>query len=139
MNSDSRLIALVTRLVQASHRHAIALSILILAGVAVIGYLAARHIGIDTETDRLFSPDLPWRRAAAELDRAFPQNAELLAVVIDGATPDQAEDAAAILARRLAANPDLFQDVRQPDGGVFFEKTGCCSFLARRCRNSPTK
>lgn len=130
MNSDSRLIALVTRLVQASHRHAIALSILILAGVAVIGYLAARHIGIDTETDRLFSPDLPWRRAAAELDRAFPQNAELLAVVIDGATPDQAEDAAAILARRLAANPDLFQDVRQPDGGVFFRKNGLL-FLPR--------
>ena len=130
MNSDSRLIALVTRLVQASHRHAIALSILILAGVAVIGYLAARHIGIDTETDRLFSPDLPWRRAAAELDRAFPQNAELLAVVIDGTTPDQAEDAAAILARRLAANPDLFQDVRQPDGGVFFRKNGLL-FLPR--------
>jgi len=130
MNSDSRLIALVTRLVQASYRHAIALSILILAGVAVIGYLAARHIGIDTETDRLFSPDLPWRRAAAELDRAFPQNAELLAVVIDGTTPDQAEDAAAILARRLAANPDLFQDVRQPDGGVFFRKNGLL-FLPR--------
>jgi len=130
MNSDSRLIALVTRLVQASYRHAIALSILILAGVAVIGYLAARHIGIDTETDRLFSPNLPWRRAAAELDRAFPQNAELLAVVIDGTTPDQAEDAAAILARRLAANPDLFQDVRQPDGGVFFRKNGLL-FLPR--------
>jgi len=130
MNSDSRLIALVTRLVQASYRHAIALSILILAGVAVIGYLAARHIGIDTETDRLFSPDLPWRRAAAELDRAFPQNAELLAVVIDGTTPDQAEDAAAILARRFAANPDLFQDVRQPDGGVFFRKNGLL-FLPR--------
>jgi len=130
MNSNSRSIAFVIRLVEASHRHAALLSIPILATVAVIGLVAARHIGIDTNTDRLFSPDLPWRRAAAELDRAFPQTAELLAVVIDGATPDQAEDAAAILARSLAANADLFQDVRQPDGGMFFRRNGLL-FLPR--------
>jgi hypothetical protein len=130
MNSNLRLIAFVSRLVEASHRHAASLSIPILATMAVVGLVAARHIGIDTDTDKLFSPDLPWRRAAAEMDRAFPQNAELLAVVIDGATPDQAEDAAAILARRLAASDDLFRDVRQPDGGIFFRKNGLL-FLAR--------
>lgn len=130
MNSNSRSISFLIRLVEASHRHAASLSIPILTTVAVIGLVAARHIGIDTNTDRLFSPDLPWRRAAAELDRAFPQNAELLAVVIDGATPDQAEDAAAILARSLAANADLFQDVRQPDGGMFFRRNGLL-FLPR--------
>jgi uncharacterized protein len=130
MNFNLRLIALVVRLVEASHRHAAALSISILAAVAVIGLEAARHIGIDTDTDRLFSPDLPWRRTAAEMDRAFPQNADLLAVVVDGATPDQAEDAAAILARRLAASGDLFRDVRQPEDGIFFRKNGLL-FLAR--------
>jgi uncharacterized protein len=124
MNSNLRSIAFVIRLVEASRRHAASLSMLILATVAVIGFVAARHIGIDTNTDRLFSPDLPWRRAAAELDHAFPQTAQLLAIVIDGATPDQAEDAAAILARSLAANGDLFQDVRQPDGGMFFRRNG---------------
>jgi hopanoid biosynthesis associated RND transporter like protein HpnN len=129
-NSDSRLIAFVIRLVEASHRHAASLSIPILATVAVIGFVAARHIGIDTDTDKLFSPNLPWRRAAMEMDRAFPQNADLLAIVIDGATPDQAEDAAAILAQRLAANSDLFRDVREPDGGMFFRKNGLL-FLSR--------
>jgi hopanoid biosynthesis associated RND transporter like protein HpnN len=130
MHSDSRLIGLLIRLVEASQRHAAALSIPILAGVAVVGFVAARHIGIDTDTDKLFSSQLPWRRAAAEMDRAFPQNAELLAVVVDGATPDQAEDAAAVLARSLAANRDLFQDVRQPDGGMFFRRNGLL-FLSR--------
>src|ERR1700691_6051262 len=130
MNSDSRLIAFVIRVVEASHRHAVSLSIPILATVALIGFVAARHIGIDTDTDKLFSPHLPWRRAAVEMDRAFPQNADLLAVVIDGATPDQAEDAAAILAQRLAASGDLFRDVREPDGGLFFRKNGLL-FLAR--------
>jgi uncharacterized protein len=130
MNSNLRSIAFVIRLVEASRRQAASLSILILATVAVVGLVAARHIGIDTNTDRLFSPDLPWRRAAAELDHAFPQAAELLAIVIDGATPDQAEDAATILARSLAANGDLFQDVRQPDGGMFFRRNGLL-FLSR--------
>jgi uncharacterized protein len=130
MNSDSRVIAFVIRLVEASHRHAASLSIPILATVAVIGFVAARHIGIDTDTDKLFSPNLPWRRAAMEMDRAFPQNADLLAIVIDGATPDQAEDAAAILAQRLAASGDLFRDVREPDGGMFFRRNGLL-FLAR--------
>jgi hypothetical protein len=130
MNSNLRSIAFVIRLVEGSHRHAALLSIPVLATVAVIGLVAARHIGIDTNTDRLFSPDLPWRRAAAEFDRTFPQTAELLAVVIDGATPDQAEDAAAILARRLASNGDLFQDVRQPEGGMFFRRNGLL-FLPR--------
>jgi hypothetical protein len=130
MNSESRMIALVIRLVEASRRHARALTISILACVAVIGLLAARHIAIDTDTDKLFSADLPWRRAGAELDREFPQNSDLLAVVIDGSTPDQAEDAAAILADRLAANHELFRDVREPDGGPFFQKNGLL-FLAR--------
>ena len=130
MNSESKMIAPVIRLVEASRRHARTLSLSILACVAVVGLLAARHIAIDTDTDKLFSADLPWRRAGAELDRAFPQNSGLLAVVIDAATPDQAEDAAAILADRLAADHALFRDVREPDGGPFFQKNGLL-FLAR--------
>src|SRR3984957_4527600 len=130
MVTDSKMIARVIWLVDASRRHALALAIAIIAVVAVLGMFAARHIGIDTDTDKLFSPDLAWRRAAAELDRAFPQNTDLLAVVIDGATPDQAEDATEAMRLRLAAEPQLFQDVRQPDGGLFFRQNGLL-FLGR--------
>ena len=130
MGSDSKTIALVTRLVEASRRHAGALASTILLAVAVIGLLAARHIGIDTDTGKLFSPRLAWRQALAEMDRAFAQNTDLLAVVIDAASPDQAQDAAATLERRLAANPELLQDVRRPNGGTFFQKSGLL-FLAR--------
>ncbi|HEY4975445.1 MAG TPA: MMPL family transporter, partial [Steroidobacteraceae bacterium] len=118
------MIALVTRLVEASRRNAAVLAIALLCAVAAIGVLAARHIGIDTDTDKLFSPNLAWRRAAAQMDRAFPQNTDLLAVVIDAVTPDQAQDAAATLQRRLAAEPELFQDVRLPTGGAFFHQNG---------------
>jgi len=128
--SDSKMIALVTRLVETSRRHAPALAITIIGVVALLGALAMRHIGIDTDTEKLFSPTLAWRRAAAELDRAFPQNTGLLAVVVDAATPDQAEDATEAMRRQLAAEPQLFQDVREPDGGVFFRTNGLL-FLAR--------
>src|SRR5450755_1119212 len=92
--SDSQMIALLIRLVEASRRHAAVLATTILITVAMVGALAARPIGIDTDTGKLFSPKLAWRQAAAQMDRAFPQNTDLLAVVIDAATPDQAEDAA---------------------------------------------
>ena len=130
MGTDSKTIALVTRLVETSRRHAAALASTIILAVAVIGLLAARHIGIDTDTGKLFSPKLAWRQALAEMDRAFTQNTDLLAVVIDAASPDQAQDSAAALERRLAANRELFQDVRRPNGGTFFQTNGLL-FLPR--------
>ncbi len=58
------------------------------------------------------------------LDQAFPQNDNLLVVVIDGQTGDLADRAARALADRLRAEPNLFRYVRQPDGGPFFDKNG---------------
>src|ERR1700689_4284544 len=118
------MIALVIRLVDFSRRHAPGMAGAILAMVAMIAVLVARHIAIDTDTGKLFSPTLPWRQAELQLDQAFPQNSDLLAIVIDAATPDQAQDAAATLASRLGAMPGLYRNVRQPGGGEFFRKNG---------------
>lgn len=118
------MIALVTRLVEFSRRHAAAVAALILVLVALIGLLTARHLAIDTDTGKLFSPTLPWRQAELKLDREFPQNNGLLAIVIDAKTPDQAQDAAAVLTRRLIAQPQLFRNVREPAGGAFFRENG---------------
>src|SRR5262249_2096937 len=58
------------------------------------------------------------------LDRAFPYRADLIAVVIDAATPEAAEDAAASLAARLASEKTMFRAVWRPDGGAFFDRAG---------------
>jgi hopanoid biosynthesis associated RND transporter like protein HpnN len=58
------------------------------------------------------------------LDRAFPQNNRLLVTVVDGQSADIAEDAAEVLAARLRARPDLFRNVRRPDGLEFFRRNG---------------
>jgi hopanoid biosynthesis associated RND transporter like protein HpnN len=130
MPAYSRVIAAVVRLVGASRRNAVAVAVLALLAAAAAGFFVFRRVSIDTDTSNLISPDLPWRRAAAEMDKAFPQNIDLLAVVVDGDTPDQTEDAAADLSARFAANRGLFRDVREPAASLFFRKNGLL-FLSR--------
>ncbi len=118
------MIVLVVRLVEFSRRFAPFVAAFLLLAVAAIGALAVPHLGIDTDTGKLFSPNLPWRQAEQRFDKAFPQNDDVLAVVIDAATPDQAQDAATVMTRELTANPELFREVRQPTGGEFFKRNG---------------
>ena len=73
----------LVRLVDACRRNApwVVLMTLLFAGLC--GYYAATHLSIDTDTNKLISEDVPWRQRERAFDRAFPQNTELLAIVID--------------------------------------------------------
>jgi hypothetical protein len=84
----------------------------------------ARHFKIDTNTNEFLSPNLQWRKNLRAIDTAFPQRTDQIIVVIDGATPELAEAAAARLTETLEGRPDLFTSVSRPDGGLFFEKDG---------------
>ena len=107
--------SLIRRTVEFSRRHAGVLAVVILIAALGAAAYVAHGIGIDSDTGKLVDPNLPWQRAAADLDRQFPQNKDLLVVVVDAATPDQSSDAAAELARRMGQRPDLYEYVRQPD------------------------
>lgn len=125
------MISLIVRLVEFSRRRAGYLVGAVAVVAVIVGIAGYRHLAIDTDLDKLISPNLPWRKASAQFDRDFPQDNNLLAIVIDGATPDQAGDAADVLAARLAAQPRLFHDVREPGGGPFFKKNGLL-FLSQK-------
>src|SRR5216683_2816678 len=114
----------VVRLVQVSTRAARLVVVVSLLGGVLLGAYAATHLNVDTDTNKLISPELPWRKREADFDRAFPQNVDLLAIVVDAATPGQAEDAAASLAQWLRDRPELYKTVRRPDGGEFFTRNG---------------
>src|SRR5690606_21768078 len=88
------------------------------------GTYTARNITFDTNTTNMISPDLPWRQELARFNTLFPKNTALLVVMVDGTTPDIAEDAAAALFARIETRPDLFATARRPDGGPFFERYG---------------
>jgi hypothetical protein len=115
---------IVARLVDFARRDAtvIALAGLVLSLAA--GYYAAGHLSINTDIGHLLSTDLPWRQQEIALNRAFPQNVDSLAVVIDGTTPELADVGAGALADKLRGEPLLFRSVRRPDGGPFFEHNG---------------
>ncbi|WP_225768922.1 MMPL family transporter [Inquilinus sp. Marseille-Q2685] len=95
---------------------------LVLSVCAVL--VVMQRLSINTDTGTLLDPDLPWQQDNAALDKAFPQNVGLLAIVIDGQTPELAESAAVQLTKALAAEPSLFRTVRRPDGGPFFDQNG---------------
>ncbi|MCR0984819.1 hopanoid transporter HpnN [Roseomonas populi] len=112
-----RLVAL-----SAARPWAVLLIGLLLAAGAM--HYAARHFAMTTDTAELISTDLVWRQREIAYDKAFPQQEDLIVAVVDGATPEIAEGAAARLAEALAAQPDRFRSVRRPDGGPFFDRNG---------------
>jgi uncharacterized protein len=116
--------ALIVRFVELSRRHAVSAALAVLVLAAFCGWYAAGHLGINTDIEKLLPSDLPWRQNEIALDKAFPQNVNLLAIVVDGDNPDAANDAAQRLADSLKAEPELFRNVRRPDGGPFFDQNG---------------
>jgi predicted RND superfamily exporter protein len=116
--------AIIARLVEFSRRRAAVNALAVLALTLVAGWYAATHLSIDTDIEKLLPSDLPWRQNEIALNRAFPQNTDLLAIVIDGASGDLTDSAAQRLADRLKAEPQLFHNVRRPDGGAFFDQNG---------------
>ncbi|QUD86168.1 hopanoid transporter HpnN [Phenylobacterium montanum] len=95
----------------------------LLIGAIAAGF-AATHFAITTSTDALLSPKLDWRQREAAYDRLFPQHDDEIVVVVDGKTPELAEEAAASLAAKLSAQPALFTRIQRPDGGDFFAREG---------------
>ena len=103
-----------------------ALPVVVLAILATVAgaVYTAENIGINTDTSDMLAEDLPFRRHAIELKKAFPQFSNSLVIVVDAETPDRAEDAAALLAARIRARPDTFKHVFYPGGDAFFRANG---------------
>jgi hopanoid biosynthesis associated RND transporter like protein HpnN len=114
----------VERVVETCARYAayIVLAVLVLGFGA--GYYTVTHFKMNSDTESLISSDTAWRKREIAHDKAFPQQTKLIAIVIDGVTPERAEEAATSLTAALAANPTLFPLVRRPDASPFFQHDG---------------
>jgi hopanoid biosynthesis associated RND transporter like protein HpnN len=125
VKTDSTLlIAAIARVVRLSTRHAwIVIAAFLIAAVLAGGYVT-RHIAINTDSGKLLSSSLPWRQQEIKLNKLFPQRTDLIVAVIDGTTPEAADEAANALATALAPQTNLFRNVTRPDGGEFFARNG---------------
>jgi hopanoid biosynthesis associated RND transporter like protein HpnN len=85
-------------------------------------YYTITNLEIDTNLDAMLSRNLPFRRIYEDYKKAFPQDISTILLVIDGETPDLAEDSSKALADRLGREKALFKSVYVPGGDRFFEE-----------------
>jgi hopanoid biosynthesis associated RND transporter like protein HpnN len=85
---------------------------------------AVTHFAMTTDTDRLISKSLPWRQRETAFNNLFLPQGDQIVVVVDGATPELAEEAASRLEGSLQSRADLFSQVSRPDSGPFFAHEG---------------
>jgi hopanoid biosynthesis associated RND transporter like protein HpnN len=116
--------SLIARLVAVCCDHALVVVALgVLLGVGS-GWFAATHFAMTTDTDKLISNKVPYQQRGAAFDADFPPQRGRIVAVVDGQTPELAEEAAASLAARLSARPDVFHWVTRPDSGPFWSREG---------------
>ncbi len=85
---------------------------------------AATHFSMTTDTEALIAPTVDWRRQELAKDKAFPQLADTMVVIVDGRTPELAESGAARLAAAFSSDHAHFRRVTRPDGGDWFAREG---------------
>jgi hypothetical protein len=83
-----------------------------------------RHFAINTDINKLISPDLDWRKREADFEKAFPGHFGSTLVVVEAPTAEYASLASAELAKRLAGQPKLFRSVENLSGSEFFARNG---------------
>jgi hopanoid biosynthesis associated RND transporter like protein HpnN len=99
----------------------IALGVCAAAGAAVY---SARHFAINTDINKLISPDLDWRKREADFEKAFPGHFGSTLVVIDAPTSELSTRASSALTRKLATQHQLFRSVEDMSGSEFFARNG---------------
>ena len=118
------LTKIVQRIVATCCHHAklvLLLFTLISAGCA---YYSVTHFAINTDSSKLISLDLPWRKRETALNTAFPQNTNLILAVVDGVTAERAQAAAASLITALKGQNNHFDFVEPPSEQLFLAREG---------------
>jgi hypothetical protein len=110
--------------VDLSRRFAWAVIALALAAAGFGGVFAARTLTIDANVANVIDDRLDWRQRELAFEKFFPFKVDQIAIVIDAATPERAESAAATLAAALAPQTSHFTAVFRPDAGPWFEQYG---------------
>jgi uncharacterized protein len=101
--------------------------IFVVAGSLILaiwaGVYTARNFSINTDINKLISPDLDWRKRDNQFGEAFDRERLILAVV-EAPTPELTSSAAKALAERLAGDKKHFETITPLGSGEFFERNG---------------
>ena len=117
------LTSIVVSIVRTCTRFATLVVIASLLLAVGASYYAAQHFAINTDINKLISPDLDWRIRDNQFEQAFDREKLILAVV-EAPTPELASAASKALAEKLAGDTTHFESVQPLGSGEFFEKNG---------------
>ena len=101
--------------------------ILLIVAITFCGFslqYTFHHLGVNTNTSELLSPDLPFQKNRFRWEKAFPQDAGSILFVVEAPTPEQTSIAANQLADLLNQKNELFEFVYIPDENRFFNQQG---------------
>ena len=104
-------------------RAAWVLAVAVVLGIG-LGHYAWTHLSVDTNPENMLSAQLPWRQAEHRMDQLFPDLDEGLVAVIDGSTPEVADEAQRRLVERLRAQPQQFLEVYAAETDPYFRHNG---------------
>ena len=122
------------RVVDAAQRRPRAVLALALVLTAASGWVAATGLRVDSDPDRMTSPELPFRRTNAELEASFPELTDNLVVLVGADTPAAARAAAERLAGLLEGDAEHVSSVFLPGADPFFEAHGLAYLDLERLR-----
>ncbi|MBR0938742.1 MMPL family transporter [Bradyrhizobium jicamae] len=114
---------IVVSVVRTCTRFALPVVIFSLILAVAAGFYTARNFSINTDINKLISPDLDWRKRDNQFDDAFDRDRLILAVV-EAATPELTSSAAKALAEKLTTDKKNFESVTPLGSGVFFDRNG---------------
>ncbi|MCB1391850.1 MULTISPECIES: MMPL family transporter [unclassified Nitrobacter] len=117
------LTGIIVSIVKACTRFAWATALVAIVLAAGAVFYSARNFEINTDINKLISPDLDWRQRDIAFEKAFDQERLILAVV-EAPTAEFASAAGAVLAARLKDDHRHFESVQLLGGGAFFERNG---------------
>jgi uncharacterized protein len=100
------------------------LLLLILLACGVSLYYTIGHLGIDTNTSKILSEELPFQQDRERFIEAFPQDDQAMLVVVDAPTPEQATRAVNYLDTQFHNEKQQIKSVYIPGAGEFFDRHG---------------
>lgn len=80
------------------------------------------NLGVNTNTAEMLSPDLPFQKNRQRIEAEFPQDANVIILVVDALTPEETSQAANTLAEALKSQTDNFSSVYIPTENDFFRQ-----------------
>ena len=124
-NSTPMLSTAIGRIVGGCLRHRYTIIALSMVIAVLSGYFAATHFAINTDINKLISPNLDWRKQELTFETLFPGPFGTTTIVVDAPSAELVAQAASTLAQQLSKDTNLFHSVNELGGGnAFFARNG---------------